>query len=150
MTDYETIRKEIKTKQESLKEELRSLGENFFRKQTNNLFNDFPELEGFSWNQYTPYFNDGDPCVFHIWNSDYPDIKLTDMDDYESSDDSARFRVPYNKPEGFVLTREQRISESIKSILTAIDESVFESLFGDHATVIVTRDGIEVEECSHD
>jgi hypothetical protein len=28
------------------------------------LFEEFPELESFSWTQYTPYFNDGDTCEF--------------------------------------------------------------------------------------
>lgn len=33
------------------------------------LFEDFPDLEWFSWTQYTPYFNDGDECTFRV-NSD--------------------------------------------------------------------------------
>lgn len=28
------------------------------------IFEKHPELAGFTWNQYTPYFNDGDPCEF--------------------------------------------------------------------------------------
>lgn len=27
---------------------------------------DEPTIASFSWTQYTPYFNDGDPCIFHV------------------------------------------------------------------------------------
>jgi hypothetical protein len=27
---------------------------------------DDPTIESFGWTQYTPYFNDGEPCVFHV------------------------------------------------------------------------------------
>lgn len=30
------------------------------------LFRDNPSLAQLSWRQYTPYFNDGDECVFHV------------------------------------------------------------------------------------
>lgn len=30
------------------------------------FFRDFPEIIAVGWNQYTPYFNDGDTCVFGV------------------------------------------------------------------------------------
>lgn len=27
---------------------------------------EYPGVESIYWTQYTPYFNDGDPCVFHV------------------------------------------------------------------------------------
>lgn len=39
------------------------------------IFDQYPDLEEFSWDQYAPYFNDGDPCEFSV-HSDYPEVKL--------------------------------------------------------------------------
>ena len=33
-------------------------------------FQDAPKVAGFTWVQYTPYFNDGDPCVFRATTED--------------------------------------------------------------------------------
>ncbi len=62
---------------EALKEVLRE----FFAK--------FPEARAIRWRQYTPYFNDGDPCNFSVHE---PCIKLADSEaeagDYEDGFES--------------------------------------------------------------
>jgi hypothetical protein len=30
------------------------------------FFEQYPEITAVAWNQYTPYFNDGEPCVFSV------------------------------------------------------------------------------------
>lgn len=42
-----------------------------------------------------------------------------------------------------------RIKREITDLLEGIDDSVFEDMFGE-GTVVVTREGISVEECEHD
>lgn len=42
-----------------------------------------------------------------------------------------------------------KIKKEITGLLEGIDESVFKDMFGE-GTVVVTRDGISVEECEHD
>ncbi len=32
------------------------------------LFEANPTILGFRWQQYTPYFNDGEPCVFRVYD----------------------------------------------------------------------------------
>ncbi len=32
------------------------------------FFAENPEIEYLRWTQYAPYFNDGDPCVFHVYD----------------------------------------------------------------------------------
>ncbi len=34
------------------------------------IMNTSPYIESISWTQYTPYFNDGDPCYFNVYNDD--------------------------------------------------------------------------------
>jgi hypothetical protein len=44
-------------------------------------------IKSISWNQYTPYFNDGDECTFSVHNDDiYVNGEdLYDMEGYEQS-----------------------------------------------------------------
>lgn len=39
----------------------------FFKEACSLLFDNLPDLKSFGWRQYTPYFNDGDPCVFRAY-----------------------------------------------------------------------------------
>lgn len=58
-------------------------------------------IDSFGWTQYTPYFNDGDPCVFSVgepWFRTVDDVKGrpagSDEDDYDGEDDDS-FSVGY-------------------------------------------------------
>ncbi len=55
---------EIKLNINKLKKEAKQTATKFFSEETKRLFKQFPILVNFSWNQYTPYFNDGDACTF--------------------------------------------------------------------------------------
>lgn len=39
-------------------------GEKLFKEAVREIFKEFKSLERFSWVEYTPHWNDGDPCVF--------------------------------------------------------------------------------------
>lgn len=45
---------------------------------------DDPVIARFGWQQYTPYFNDGDPCVFHV--SGFWVLTFDDIEKFEDSD----------------------------------------------------------------
>jgi hypothetical protein len=47
---------------------------------------DDPEVTEFGWTQYTPYFNDGDACVFHAFGTWISTEPVTDSDDEEDED----------------------------------------------------------------
>jgi hypothetical protein len=57
------IRK-AKRDQEKMREKAIKQGEKLFKDTVKALFKEFPNLESFSWNEYTPHWNDGDACVF--------------------------------------------------------------------------------------
>jgi hypothetical protein len=46
--------------------------------------------------------------------------------------------------------RRYKFVKEISDLLKSIDEDSFERMFGDHAKVVVTRDGIDVESYEHD
>lgn len=41
-------------------------GEKLFKEAVKELFKENPTLQDFSWDEYTPHFNDGDECVFSV------------------------------------------------------------------------------------
>lgn len=58
--------KEIHRKKKEFDEEYTKLGMDFIRDASRELFERYSELESFGWVQYTPYFNDGNSCIFHV------------------------------------------------------------------------------------
>lgn len=82
-------------------------------------------IQEYSFTAYTPYFNDGDPCVYSVHF--YPFIHV-------ENDVDPEIRV------------DDEIREFIDSIPTEIAQSIF-----DEGRIIVSRDGsFRVEELDHD
>lgn len=128
-----------------------------------DLFESNPELNSFSWIQYTPFFNDGDECVFSA-HVDYPTVNATldgnecIFDDYigsfevngeeiSSYDDPAKAKL-YESQE----KKLKNISKSISDLLCDLNQDkVFHMMFGDHVRVVVNRNGsINTEEYDHE
>jgi hypothetical protein len=55
---------------EALKEKMKSEGELALKESFKDFFDAHPEARGIKWSQYTPYFNDGDACVFRVHGFD--------------------------------------------------------------------------------
>jgi hypothetical protein len=105
------------------------------------VFAENPDLLAFRWAQYTPYFNDGDPCTFGTHDVYF---KFSDTPD-EAGD--------YG--DGFVdIWRDEKrepLRKRVNSIMSTVGDDLLQELFEDHSQVTVHRDGrIEREEYSHD
>ncbi len=104
---------------------------------------DINYLTGIKWAQYTPYFNDGEACVFGI-HGVYYQIDGAE----EGGDDDDGWCETYwygdDKPPAFAA--------DLKAFEKAINEigDGMERIFGDHVEVTCTRESIEVNEYSHD
>jgi hypothetical protein len=106
-----------------------------------------PEIEALKWAQYTPYFNDGEPCEFSVGDLYYkPTGGADDSGDYG---DGFEYLSSYGKPEGFMS---QQWVKDLGDLAAALQKAEDELLaaFGDHVKVIVTREGVDVEEYEHD
>lgn len=91
---------EFKRKKEELQKVMNKQGQNLITELFQKAFDEMPSLESIEWTQYTPYFNDGDSCVFSVndqyfvFNKHYAESKVATMadlveddnDDYESDD----------------------------------------------------------------
>lgn len=105
---------------------------------------DDPNIVEFGWEQFTPYFNDGDPCVFSVYEAWFRTEADRGLDDSE-------LRVwgdyhPTIKPGH----PSYHVCRTLDSEVTAGHfHDVLLAAFGDHASVKFTRDGITVEYCEH-
>lgn len=126
-----------------------------------------------SWNQYTPYFNDGEPCEFSVhsvgvtsdiraarsWLEDeeyvpedyvepaeYDDsfpYREGGLYDYEINSDSWIEKYGNDHPDGLTSAVNVPVSEERF-------EDALRGAFGDHVTVVVTPDKVVVFEYDHD
>jgi hypothetical protein len=113
-----------------------------------------PQVEAVRWRQYTPYFNDGDECVFNVHD---PEFKFVDgaedaghnedgfYDGYWVSKDRGRWSPPVEVCSNATVDACRELAEHL-----ARAEDVLQTLFGDHVAVTVTKDGVDVEEYEHD
>lgn len=73
-------------KQRQLEEELKAAGEGALKEYFTEIFENYPDLLAVRWAQYTPYFNDGDPCEFGV-NEPYFKIVGMGEETWEYDDD---------------------------------------------------------------
>jgi hypothetical protein len=138
-----------------------------------DIFNKYPEVIGFKWQQYIPSFNDGDPCTFSVYDPDYilytkefadkitaEDLASTNVYVYEFED------VEDNAEDSQILEDSGLEAEQVRSVsfyrdynggLDAADkeikklfsgdvEDIFEEAYGDGYTIIATKKGLTVVE----
>lgn len=123
---------------------------------------DDPSIAAFGWTQYTPYFNDGEPCVFRVhepWFRTPNDSE--DLDRYELEIDShptlgtrrwngtAKKFEPVERSTAVLETRDH-CSAFAGALESGAFNRVLLEAFGDHAEVKITRDGITVDSYEHD
>jgi hypothetical protein len=135
---------------------------------------DQPEVLRFGWTQYTPYFNDGDPCIFgvnELWavpvgtsEEDEDEERYHDEVTYDKEnwgqrpwewdnprdwDNRKKVYFDYVGPAG----REPAYNALI-ALNDALQSGEFDdallNAFGDHAEIVVTADKIIVEQYEHD
>lgn len=103
------------------------------------LFEKYPKLNSISWVQYTPYFNDGDKCIFGIW------FDVNGYDDSgwgpEEKDDNA---------DGMTSSERDLIFKDIYNIRKMIGKKAFKKVFDDGVKVTVTKDDLKIESYDHE
>jgi hypothetical protein len=137
----------------------------------------YPEIGVIAWNQYTPYFNDGELCKFgrgDIFAADAGAIGVDDINGAYDLDDGGYFTYS-GKPSEYVYKNRDRYVEyaerieryeaavelpryeevstawaEFKRFLESIPDEVYLDLFDDHVTVIMTPSGVTTKEYEHD
>jgi hypothetical protein len=94
------------------------------------IFKKYPKINAIGWNQYTPYFNDGEECEFEVhepavaWDTD-------EIDYYEE--------VNWYSTPGLRETYQRLLCE-IRAVVNQWSDELKKSLFGDHVEIVFRRD----------
>jgi hypothetical protein len=148
MSDALERYKEAKKKMVEMQKEAQQVVQQAFKEATVELFDEHPELKSFGWNQYTPYFNDGDVCVFDT-NFDW-EVWINGLSSDEDINDDRRWDsgtsdwVPCEPHELRPLVK------IIQEFLKTFSNDDYKDMFGDHVSVTVTRDSVETEHYEHE
>jgi hypothetical protein len=105
------------------------------------------EVTAVCWTQYTPYFNDGEACVFSVHGASVSTLTGVDWganhSRYDDRDEPV-FRDSYE------IDDNEPLKEALRALERSFDHDIFEAAFGDHARIVVTLEGFHVSEYSHD
>lgn len=157
--------------QRALKAKFQAEAQAMFKETMKEFFDKNPGITALKWTQYTPYFNDGDACVFRVNDVYYTNASADELEnvtawgEYEGEDESVW--VTYNI--AYVLNSGRKYYEDeVAKILAAggvdegscelIDkmiqssemEEIMKEMFGDHVVITATRDGFDVNNYEHD
>lgn len=161
MTTLSEKTKQFITEVSEAQAAFRARGTTLLKEVTKQFFEENPTIKGMVWEQYTPYFMDGDTCEFSV-----NDIAFVTTDDH-----AVLRQFSYGEPRGGddetgdlefefysswsgrdisdIVLRDATIS--FNDFLQSSEmEDVLQDLFGDHVQVIATANGFEVEEYDHD
>jgi hypothetical protein len=123
------------------RKELREKGQALVKEALRAFLETHPQFEAVRWRQYTPYFNDGDACVFRVCE---PEFKVTGEDD--GGDDGDGFLDAY-----YLKDENKAAAEALAGMLGSDEmEDVLLATFDDHVQVTVTLNEITIDEYSHD
>lgn len=134
---------DIMAKKKAFEAELSEFGKTALSEEFKKVFVAHPDLKAIQWRQYTPYFNDGDPCTFRVTGFE---MSLTSIPEDDSKSD---YGIDGFEPTWTTKGGRTPAGEAV-SELARIDDEVYLAVFGDHCRVTATRTGFEVEEYDHD
>lgn len=139
-----------------------------------HFFKKFPQVTAIVWTQYTPYFNDGDPCEFGVHTKYFTTDEKPDLETYPEDSEGTWFGeyiTPHTaehyedvqrrhpnincskeiaKAKEFYAGNNQWVAEAQDELdkFSSIPEEVYQSL--GEGRVVVTHNGIDVEEYDHE
>ncbi len=165
----------VREERETLSKKIQQMAAEVFAEGVKGIFEKHPTLEYFSWNQYTPYFNDGDVCEFSV-NRDYMTAKdINDSDEDEDFDicniagdikrgtkfeyvddmrvtpDKWGYRTQKRIEVPFTPTPLELAAPTIQEFMNEFRDEDFLMMFGDHVKVTINRDGtVLTDDYDHD
>lgn len=158
--EYQQKLDELAAAKKKMQEELTIKLDPIFKQ----FFVENPKIKQIVWTQYTPFFNDGEPCVFSVHDKyfvptffkDEDTGELVENEEYEYHDcpslwSDSFYDSAINEFKACGLTDEEidRV-EKFGKFLNSIPDDLYEGIYGDHVEITVTTNGAEVNEYDHD
>lgn len=154
MTSLNEAFDKLVEEQQALQLKFQTQAQTLFKGITKEFFEKNPQVKAIMWNQYTPYFNDGDECVFSVNDPSYTNAEGEDLEDFtnwgEYDGDNTEvwaWEGWGSAPEGINIKPLQEFSRIVCSEAMT---DVMRAMFGDHVHVVATIDGFSVDEYDHD
>jgi hypothetical protein len=145
-------------KTRELQKEIKEVGQGSIKEMFEAIFKQAPAVLAVKWTQYTPHFNDGEPCVFNV---NEPEVQFAEGTflakaheegrSYPEQDEYADGEEFYDK--WTFRVQQKTVADLINEVYTVFQEidQVMQAVFGDGVQVTVTRDGdVEIDEYDHD
>lgn len=174
--ELEAKLKELRKEERKIQKELGEVAKKAFKVGYKELFEKYPDLKSFSWTQYTPYFNDGDPCYFGSWHQEAECVLINGEElkevckkkrrwhliesvwcaekkgEYRTwGDKSLIYKEEEYEPGHYeVAMKVSKLYEPVLEFLSQFRDEDMEEMFGDHVEVTVTLDGVYKEHFDHD
>lgn len=115
-------------KRDEYKKLLAKEGKNMLKQLFLDFFKANPQVEQIQWVQYTPYFNDGEACVFRVCD---PNYKIPDVSEKEDDeDDNGGFSDGYDIKDPVLKKAMSKFESSFEQL-----EEILEEVFGDHQQI---------------
>jgi hypothetical protein len=140
-------------------EAARKVAKEAFRQEATEIIDELG-IKNFGWVQYTPYFNDGDACVFSVSVSSSDrsvyGVEINqgyDEDAEEDEDDDGYGEQWGGRNHGYYPDDDEegfKKAKRIADFILSFDEDDLLWMFDDHAHITIWRDREEVDDYSHD
>ena len=157
MSDLQTAFDNLINEQRELQKKFQETAQKLFMETTKEFFKLNPKVTGIVWNQYTPYFNDGDTCEFSVNEPSFtnaPDPESVKWGEYDGDEETAEDGseiVVYDGWGTMPAIFDKVSCDSFSRMIQSSEmEDVMKAMFGDHVTVVATREGFEVNDYDHD
>jgi hypothetical protein len=125
-----------------------------FKESMKSFFIDNPEIKVIKWKQFSPYFNDGEECTFSVGMpmfSNAPNVEDLEHDEYVGEEEGiwcyGEDCYGEEPPQDARLIAAMDAFEAIQQ--SNAFETIAETMFGNHSEIVITAEGIKVEDYSH-
>ena len=168
MTTMQDEFDKLLAEREELNKKFQKKAQELFKETTKEFFEKNPGITAIIWTQYTPFFNDGESCVFGVNEPYFTNADGDDMDDvtsygeYEGDSEGVWSESDWIFTSDSDYCREKRrgmnldgvdvrsIAKMSALLQSSEMEDVMEAMFGDHVRIVATRDGFDVNDHEHD
>lgn len=137
--------KELVKARTKYQKKIQDAGKNAVEEAARSVFDAHKEINRIEWTQYTPYFNDGEPCtfgvhdVYFLGNAEGGDSRWA-----EEREDKIEVAKGYGENRKVLLKAADDFSQ-----LVSDNEDLMGTL-GEGKVVITREGGLELEEYDHD
>jgi len=141
---------ELATKFTEVKSKMMAEGQEALKTEFQKVFEAYPKITVIKWNQYTPYFNDGDTCEFGVGSFVISNAlnaeEVSSYGEYEGETEGEWAEELWGD-----TAKEYPLIRDLENFCnTGIGKEILLMTFEDHSIVTATCEGFDIEEYEHE